>query len=117
MIQCISHVVANRLCTSCGTCAGVCATGALEMVETPAGLVIPKLAADLCSECGLCDSVCPQMNVPAKMEEHLASPYVGPIHGAYLSGSSAPAVAAQGQTGGLARSLLAFSLESGLAVF
>ncbi len=85
------------------------------MVETPAGLVIPKLDADLCTECGLCDLVCPQMSVPATMQEHLASPYVGPIQGAYLGGSSAPAVAAQGQTGGLVRSLLAFSLESGLA--
>lgn len=85
------------------------------MVETPGGEMVPRLDAGRCTDCGLCHRVCPQINTPLRMKEQLATPYIGPTQCAYLCGAADPAVASEGQTGGLARVLLASALELGLA--
>ena len=45
----------HALCTRCGTCAGVCPTGAITMGADR----YPVLDADRCIECGLCAKTCP----------------------------------------------------------
>lgn len=111
MIQTISQVIENKICTNCGTCAGVCPAEALEMVETPGGQMLPRLDTERCINCGLCHRVCPQINISARMKKHLANPYIGHIQSAYLGEASDPMIASIGQTGGLARTLLASALE------
>jgi len=85
------------------------------MAETLGGQMLPQLNFELCTDCSLCHRVCPQINMPARMKEHLADPYIGSIKCAYLGKASDPAVESEGQTGGLARTLLASALELGLA--
>ena len=114
MIETISDVVANLLCTNCGTCAGVCSTDALTMRETPGGEIIPELDSSLCTDCGLCHMVCPQIHMPAGMAENLSDPYIGPVQNACLGQATDPALAATGQTGGLTRTLVACALQCGM---
>ena len=114
MIQTISQVVENHICTNCGTCVGVCPAGALEMVETLGGEMLPQLNSERCTDCGLCHSVCPQINIPARMKEHLVNPCVGPVRRGFLGEVLDPGIAAAGQTGGVGRTLLASALEFGL---
>ncbi len=111
----IHHVITNHLCTSCGTCAGVCPGKALEMVETPGGQLVPRLDTSLCNNCCLCEKVCPQISIPPLMKQYLANPYTGPILAAYLGQASDTSIAAEGQTGGLGRVLLSGALELAMA--
>lgn len=56
----IDKVVNTGLCCSCGLCAGVCPTNALEMEIQENGDLAPSCANEKClDECGLCLNVCP----------------------------------------------------------
>lgn len=55
-------IVSRGLCTSCGTCVGVCPTKCLEMRRT-IGDPEPELV-DKCSRCRTCIDVCPGGDVP-----------------------------------------------------
>ena len=58
-LQTIGDVVEQHLCHSCGTCAGVCPRGAIAMIESPSGFLMPQIDDEQCNRCGLCLSVCP----------------------------------------------------------
>ncbi len=108
----ISEVVFRSLCMQCGSCAGICSSQALKMEETEAGLVWPSWREEHCTECGLCDKVCPVLNPPAHLAAHPADPYIGPMRGAYLAEATDIKLAAEAQTGGLVRALLAWALKT-----
>ena len=55
----LCSVVRSGLCHGCGTCAGVCPTGAIEMERLPDGTYVPSVTPSRCSRCGLCEKVCP----------------------------------------------------------
>jgi coenzyme F420 hydrogenase subunit beta len=112
-LKIISEVVANGLCTECGSCVGICPPVALEMRETPGGQVLPHLTESLCTECTLCDLICPEIEMSPLLELHLEKPMTGPVLAAYLADAVDTGVALEGQTGGLGRALLAFGLETG----
>lgn len=112
-LKIISEVVANNLCTQCGSCAGICPPIALEMRETPGGLVLPELIPERCTECGLCDMICPVIEAPKALEPHLDQPFIGPVKAAYLAEATDPKLVYEGQTGGLGRALLAWALSTG----
>jgi len=116
MIKTIGEVVDNHLCTSCGTCVGICSVkGAIAMHETPDGHLFPKIDHATCVDCDLCHITCPEIKMPAKLESYLAKHFTGPILGTYLAEATDEAIADKGQTGGLGRILLASALELGLA--
>jgi len=115
MTRSIDSIVANHLCTGCGTCVGVCSARALTMIETSGGLIHPKPEESRCTGCDRCGKVCPQRTVSEAMRNRLSDPYVGPVERAFLSQAVENQTALAGQTGGLGRALLAWSLESGLA--
>jgi len=55
----VKFVVDKELCTSCGTCEGVCPQKAVEMEINNKGICIPKIDFNKCVNCGLCVKVCP----------------------------------------------------------
>lgn len=112
-LRILSGVVANHLCTECGTCSGICPTDALPMRETPGGQVLPDLVESKCIECGLCDMVCPELELPERFQAALADPFQGPIRSAFLGRAADDPTEIAGQAGGVGRALVAWCLESG----
>lgn len=108
----ITRVVESHLCNSCGTCAGVCPTGAVEMVEWAGGVLRPEINRELCSDCGLCLRICPGMQVRRK---HVGQgdPFVGEISAAYAGQISDSTILATSQSGGIVTGLLLYALEVG----
>lgn len=55
--------VAQEKCSGCRTCEGLCAYGAIEIVEVPDESGLPRLVASinevLCKGCGVCAAACP----------------------------------------------------------
>lgn len=57
-------------CCGCGTCAIVCPTKSIRMVENDAGFIYPKINGDLCVNCGKCNKVCPVLNFDKKEDRN-----------------------------------------------
>ena len=108
----ISHVVDTHLCNGCGTCAGMCPTGAIEMLEWPRGVLRPEINRELCSDCGLCLRICPGVQVQ-RTHVGLGDPFVGEISAAYAGQINDPTLLATAQSGGIVTGLLLYALEVG----
>ncbi len=119
--QTIEMVVKRKLCTGCGTCAGICPQDALDMiVDTKSSCYIPLLDRDRCTRCGLCYEVCPGHSVDFEglnaalfgdIPEDVA---LGRYLGCYVGHATDEAVRYNSASGGLVSSLLIFALEEGL---
>jgi len=63
----IEKIYKDGLCTGCGTCAGMCPVGAIELVIDPKkGIYKPLINNEKCTNCGLCYKVCPGHSVDFK---------------------------------------------------
>ena len=51
--------------TKCGNCARHCPTGAIQMVQSPDGYMVPSVDAAVCIGCGACENLCPSRPVSA----------------------------------------------------
>ena len=117
----IRPVVRHKLCTGCGTCAGICPRDAIVMVvNVRQGSYVPRLDKDRCTDCGLCHAVCPGHSVDfegfnAKLfgdiPEDIA---LGRYLGCYVGHATDRDVRYNGASGGLVSSLLLFALAEGL---
>lgn len=116
----IDEIPRDGLCTSCGTCVGICPTDALIMRKSHNGLYIPVLDGSKCSNCDLCLKVCPGYSVDfKKMNREIFNklpdnPVVGNVLNCYLAYSSDSDIRLTGQSGGVVSSLLIFALEEKL---
>ena len=55
----ISFVVKDKLCTMCGTCAGICPLNAIDMIfDHKRGVYEPDVIEDRCTDCGICVDCC-----------------------------------------------------------
>ncbi len=117
----IEAVVKRKLCTGCGTCAGICPQDALDMiVDTRRSCYIPALDRDRCTRCGLCYEICPGHSVDfdglsaalfGDIPEDIA---LGRYLGCYMGHATDEDVRYHSASGGLVSSLLIFALEEGL---
>ncbi len=117
----IESVVKRKLCTGCGTCAGVCPHDAIEMaVDRKKGCYLPRLDRNLCTQCGLCHEACPGHSVDfesfndtlfGEVPEDIA---LGRYVGCYIGHANDRDVRYACASGGLVSSLLIFALEEGL---
>ena len=118
----IESVVKPKLCTGCGTCAGVCPHDAIEMVVDPKkGCYVPRLEESLCRQCGLCYEVCPGHGVDFESfnstlfgEEVPEDIALGRYLGCYIGHASDRNVRYACSSGGLVSALLIFAVEEGL---
>ena len=108
----IFQVLDKHLCTSCGTCAGICPVNAIEMVEWQGGVLRPKIEGALCKDCGLCLKVCPGIKVQ-RTKVGFDDPFVGEISAAYAGQITDTNLLATAQSGGIATGLLLYALEIG----
>jgi len=65
-VERLRWIVENDLCTSCGTCAGICPTSAISMKKN-LGIYVPFIDSSKCTSCGICLLVCPGYSVDFKM--------------------------------------------------
>jgi coenzyme F420 hydrogenase subunit beta len=117
----IEPVIKRKLCTGCGTCAGVCPRGAIDMaVHRGKGCYLPRLDQKQCTRCGLCHQVCPGHSVDF---ESLNDELFGDIPedvalgrhlGCYIGHALDRSTRYRCSSGGLVSALLIFALEEGL---
>lgn len=117
----IEPVVRRKLCTGCGTCAGVCPHGAIEMAVHPGkGCYLPRLDRKKCTRCGLCYEACPGHSVDfeslndelfGEIPEDVA---IGRHLGCYIGHALDEGVRYNCSSGGLVSALLIFALDEGL---
>ena len=104
-------VVEQRLCTSCGTCAAACPTGAIAMRETPAGFPRPFIDDETCTGCGLCYQVCSGVHFHFDLPESAAALFRPQPRAVYLGRAVDEKIHALGQSGGTATALLAYLMK------
>jgi len=117
----IEPVVKRRLCTGCGTCAGICPHGAIEMiVDSGQGCYLPRLDKKRCTRCGLCHQACPGHGVDFEsLNDELFGDVpqdvaLGRHLGCYIGHALDRNTRYRCSSGGLVSSLLVFALEDGL---
>jgi coenzyme F420 hydrogenase subunit beta len=112
----ISKVVEEGLCHGCGSCAGVCPSGAIEM-RVVEGLWTPEISSDKCTSCGICAKVCPGYQVSfedlnLKIYGKIPSDcFVGEWLNCYVGYSTDEKLRYDCASGGLASQILIYALE------
>lgn len=111
MSESVNSVVGRHLCTQCGTCVAVCPVGAIEMRETPAGLLNAAVVEEECVACGECLEVCPGSSVELGLPEDV-DPFRGAVCAAYVGHAHDEVVRSTGQSGGVVSALLLYLLDT-----
>lgn len=117
----ISSVVKHNLCTGCGTCVGICATNALQMVKDESkGIYHPELDEEKCNDCGICLKACPGHEVDFKSlnlnifgkkpKDSLLGNYIS----CYTGYATDNDIRYNSASGGLVTALLIFALKEGI---
>jgi coenzyme F420 hydrogenase subunit beta len=115
----IAAIVEDGLCTGCGTCAGICPTGAIKM-RMSKGLYSPEIEEDKCIACGLCFKSCPGYSIDFEelnsriFEKQPEDRFIGNYLKCYVGHSNDKEVRYGSSSGGIATQLLIFALEKGL---
>lgn len=125
----VEAVADHNACTGCATCAGVCPSAALAMVEDAHGSLVPRLDRQRCTECGLCRAVCPQLvalpdggyyvggdlaGLTTQVFGAPASdPLLGHSRGDYLAHATQADLRRRASSGGVTTALLQYALASG----
>jgi len=117
----VQHVYDDGLCMQCGTCEGVCPTGAVTLAwDRRIGY---RVAVDVpaCTDCGTCLAACPGPGLDFSAgawwrERNAGAPsedFLGPWRGLWFGWASDPEVRHAGASGGVATAILQAALESG----
>jgi len=112
MQETINSVVHSNLCLGCGTCGAVCPQSAINMIETPAGLLLAQIDNSKCSECGLCAKCCPGTHLEKNLLRPEVDPFKGNVIAAYLGQATDKKLLSEGQSGGIVTALLYHLLDS-----
>ena len=115
------HIRPNKLtCRQCGTCAGMCPTGAIEMERDVNGNYFPLINDTLCTDCNICIESCPGFSIDFKLlnmsifnkspDDKLLGNYIG----CYLGYTTDNEVLKNASSGGIISSLLIYALEKGV---
>jgi coenzyme F420 hydrogenase subunit beta len=107
----VESVVRHHLCVGCGTCILACSENALQIVQTPAGLVEAHVDSSRCKGCSSCLEVCPGRGHELCLEEDV-DPAQGPVITAWRGAAASPDTRARGQSGGVVTALLEYLTAS-----
>lgn len=130
----IEDVVQHNACSGCGTCAGVCPSGAISMIITPQETYLPEIDSGKCINCDLCMDVCPRLSTKASADgkrsyslaedssrlsgmtfgETASDPLLGHCRAFYRGHACNSDVRYRASSGGIVTALLLFALRDGL---
>ena len=107
---------AKELCSRCGSCTGVCPTGAITIGDD----FYPELHPEHCVACGLCQKVCPgaELQYAGLAEQVFGESFLdegfdGRVVNTYVGYSTDSMLQDGGAGGGVVTRLLYYLLESG----
>ena len=117
----VQHVYDEGLCMQCGTCEGICPTGAVRLTwDLRLGY---RLSVDdhTCTDCGSCHDACPGPGLDfspgawwrVRNQGAPSRDFLGPWRQLWFGWASDPAVRHAGASGGVATVLMQAALESG----
>lgn len=116
----VSFVVNKLLCTSCGTCAGVCPEKSINMIVNKYGIYVPRINENTCTNCGICVKVCPghefdyvkyNKRIHGKIPDHVA---LGVYKNCYAGYTKDEEILKKSQSGGFVSTILIYCLENNL---
>lgn len=116
----VEKVARRGLCSSCGTCAGLCPRSAIAMPASPQGIFAPSVDREACNGCGLCLRVCPGAGLPfAELTRRTFGSLpedatLGHVRGIWAAHAADEALRWRTQSGGAVSALLLFMLEQKL---
>lgn len=109
-------ITTHELCTRCGSCCGVCPSGAITLDE----YFFPKLNPQNCVACGLCGEICPggEVHFSDLAEQVFGKRFLdkgfdGQVANTYVGYSTDSALQEGGAGGGVVTRLLEYLLSSG----
>lgn len=110
----VELIVADGLCMECGTCAGLCPHGAVEMRWSLARGWLPRISHERCKDCGTCLAVCPACGLDygkaawwrAANEGAPAPDFLGPWRSLWFGWAADEEIRYQGASGGVATAIL-----------
>ena len=117
----VTDVPRYKLCTGCGTCAGVCPANAVTMAyATRNRTYTPRVGRGLCTGCGLCRQVCPGIRMvlpdsPPSASPEVLPPGFGQHIKAYVGHAADNEIRYRASSGGVATALSAHLLKFGAA--
>lgn len=107
----------KELCTRCGTCTGICPTGAISTNPD----LYPVINEDLCNQCGLCNKACPGGELSFSDLTEITfghrnddTSFDGIVKEVYVGHSNNDEFRNGGAGGGIVTTLLADLLERGI---
>ncbi len=109
----VTNIVANELCSGCGTCNGTCPAHAIHMDFTPLGRLIPVIDEKVCIDCGLCLRVCPSNGLAEIRKAAIDTEFMGDVVSAWFAKSADPSIFENAQSGGAVTTTLAFLFDQG----
>ncbi len=119
----VQHVYEEGLCMQCGTCEGVCPTGAVALTwDLRAGYLL-SVDAQTCTDCGHCHEACPGPGLDfspgawwrERNEGALTEDFLGPWRQLWFGWASDETVRHEGASGGVATALMQAALATGAA--
>ena len=108
----IERAVKSRLCSGCGTCAGICPTKALTMRYSYKNRTYtPSLNKSLCNRCTLCEKVCPGIAIQNASNDDKNIAKLGNFIKCYLGFANDKNIRHDATSGGIATALSLFLLK------
>jgi coenzyme F420 hydrogenase subunit beta len=118
----VQHVYDEGLCMQCGTCEGVCPSGAVRLTwDLRVGYRL-SVEAQTCTDCGRCHEACPGPGIDFTpgawwRERNEGAPYedfLGPRRELWFGWAADETVRHEGASGGVATALMRAALETGV---
>ncbi len=114
-IKTVEDAWEKGLCCQCGTCSGICPTGAIRMTREASGDYRPRVDMGKCAQCGLCLNVCPGF-APEVTEGDAPTAAgdtsLGPLLSCYLAHATEEQIRGAGASGGVVSALSLYLLNS-----
>ena len=109
----IQSVTDSYLCSNCGACSAICGKDAISFKYSNIGRMYAEVNSAKCVDCGLCMKVCPSLdhyNLRDKYEDR----FIGEAKSVYVGKSLNSEYFKNGQSGGLAATILSYLFEIGV---